>query len=77
MTEALVLIDLIPHVDKQAVIARIKGIPNVVWADLVFGSSDAGALVQAPDRGSFTKTIFEINDLPEVEGTDTRIGVGG
>ena len=51
----------------------MRKIPGVVRADGLFGTPDAIAIVEGDDIGSMDAVIDRIVEVPEVNGTDSKV----
>ncbi len=54
-------------------VQSIRKIPGVVQADALFGTPDAIAIVEGTDIASMDSVIDRIVEVPEVEGTDSKV----
>jgi len=57
----------------RKVVQTVREIPGVVRADGLFGSPDAIAIVEGDDIGSMDAVIDRIVEVPEVNGTDSKV----
>jgi DNA-binding Lrp family transcriptional regulator len=57
----------------RKVVQTIRNIPGVVKADALFGTPDAIAIVEGEDIASMDAVIDRIVEVPEVEGTDSKV----
>jgi DNA-binding Lrp family transcriptional regulator len=57
----------------RKVVQTVREIPGVVRADGLFGSPDAIAIVEGDDIGSMDAVIDRIVEVPEVDGTDSKV----
>jgi DNA-binding Lrp family transcriptional regulator len=54
-------------------VQTIRQIPGVSKADALFGSPDAIAIVEGEDIASMDAVIDRIVEVPEVDGTDSKV----
>lgn len=64
---------LISTKQPRKVVQTIRQIPGVVKADALFGSPDAIAIVEGEDIASMDAVIDRIVEVPEVNGTDSKV----
>jgi DNA-binding Lrp family transcriptional regulator len=57
----------------RKVVQTIREIPGVVKADALFGTPDAIAIVEGEDIASMDAVIDRIVEVPEVDGTDSKV----
>jgi DNA-binding Lrp family transcriptional regulator len=57
----------------RRVVQTIREIPGVVKADALFGTPDAIAVVEGEDIASMDAVIDRIVEVPEVDGTDSKV----
>jgi DNA-binding Lrp family transcriptional regulator len=57
----------------RKVVQTVRQIPGVVKADALFGSPDAIAIVEGEDVASMDAVIDRIVEVPEVDGTDSKV----
>jgi DNA-binding Lrp family transcriptional regulator len=57
----------------RKVVQTIRQLPGVVQADALFGTPDAIAIVEGEDIASMDAVIDRIVEVPEVDGTDSKV----
>jgi DNA-binding Lrp family transcriptional regulator len=73
MPEALVNLRLDHERKLREVIKDVSEIPNVKWARLIFGPTDAVAFVETRHWIELETTVYKISSVDGVLETDTRI----
>ena len=73
---AYILVMCIPGNEKD-VIAKIKGIPNVVEVNGVMGKYDVFVKIQSDDALKVDLTISKVRNVPHVTGTVTMPAIYG
>jgi len=59
--------------DPTEVVRSLRDLDGVKRADGLFGAIEVIALIEAPDLAALDQVIMEVQEVPEVEFTDTRI----
>jgi DNA-binding Lrp family transcriptional regulator len=57
----------------RKVVQTIRRIPGVSRADALFGSPDVIAIVEGEDIAAMDAVIDRIVEVPEVDGTDSKV----
>lgn len=59
--------------DPTEVVRSLRDLGGVKRADGLFGAIEVLAIIEGPDLAALDQVIMDIQDIPGVEFTDTRI----
>jgi DNA-binding Lrp family transcriptional regulator len=62
--------------DPVKIVNEILKVPGVTQANALFGPLDAIAFVTADDLAAIERTVKEVQKVPGIRSTDTRIARG-